>query len=360
MYGTHQYGYPAPYGPGHRVPAIRTSVAGLGTALTILLGLDVGFAALGTAGLAWRSSLLDGLLDDPGSVDPHSVDLSDTLVRIGDGLLILTMLGTVVVFMCWFWAARNNAEAYAPNRGTMSVGWSIGGWFIPFANWVIPCIVARDVYRGTMAGRRPDRNPDSGGFITGWWWASFVGTYLLMFGVSSANTKTQDAVGPTEYLKAMRSLTDAGLIALPVLAVSAGLAICYVQTVTKTQKQRNAEGDWYDGPGSRAAQGLPPMAQGYGYGYGMPIPGGYPMPPQAQSPYPPESPYPPQGPYPPQYQPRYQPVTQAQGPASAPQQEPVQDAVPPQYAPPAAETQTAEVVDDDPFATPREDLTPPA
>jgi hypothetical protein len=339
VYATHGYGYPAPYGPGYQAPVVKTSVGGLATALSILLGLDAGFAALGTLGLAWRRSLLQSLLDDPESVDEGSADASDNLIRAADGLLALTVLATIVLFMCWFWAARNNAEAYAPNRGSMGVGWSVGGWFIPVAFWVIPCIVARDVYRGTMQGRK-GKNLDSGGYITGWWWASFVLTWLLLLRLSGANSRAEKAVDPAEYLKAMQSLTSIGLIALPVLAVSAVLAICYVQTVTKTQKQRNAEGDWYDGPGSRAGQGLPPMAAGYGYGYGTPVPGGYPMPMPMPTPTPTPTPMAP--------------------PVPAPQQAPVQDAVPPQYTPTAAETQTAATVDDDPFAAPREDLVPPA
>jgi hypothetical protein len=333
VYGTHQQGYPqpAPYGPGYHVPAVKTSVGGLATALTILLSLDAVFAVLGTAGLAWRSSLLDQLIDDPASVDEHSVDSSDTLIHVGAGFLTLMTLATIVVFMCWFWAARNNAESYAPNRGGMSTGWSIGGWFIPDAWWVLPCIVARDVYKGTMFGRQ-DRRQDRGGHITGWWWASFVAAWLLLFGVSGANRRTERALGPEEYLKAMRSLTNTSLAALLVLTASAVLAICFVQTITKVQRQRNAEGDWYGGPASRAAQGLPPLMPqyGYGYGYGMPVPGGYPMPMQG----PPMQAPPIQGP-----------------PMQVP---PAQDAVP------AAETQTAVVVDQDPFAAPRDGLTPPS
>ncbi|NUR26458.1 MAG: DUF4328 domain-containing protein [Catenulispora sp.] len=329
---THQQGYPqpTPYGPGLHVPGIRTSVGGLATALTILLSLDGAFALLSTVGLAWRSSLLGKLLDDTGSVEGDSLDSADNLISAGDGLLALTTVATIVVFMCWFWAARNNAESYAPNRGTMGASWSIAGWFIPVAWWVLPFIVARDVYKGTMSGRQ-DRRQHSGGYITGWWWASFVAAWLLLLGVSSANQGTKDADSAYEYLKAMRRLTNTGLVALPVLTVSAVLAICYVLAVTKVQKQRNAEGDWYDGPASRGAQGLAPWpAPGYGYGYGAPVPGGYPMPMPAP--------------------PVQAPPTQAP-PMQAP---PVQDAVP------AAETQTAEVVDEDPFAAPRDGLTPPS
>lgn len=364
------YGYPAPYGRHLGQPTVKNSVNGLSLALSVLLGLDALFTLGSIIGLIWRRSLLTALLDHPETVDRDSVDASDTLVRVADGLLVLTLLGSIVVFMCWFWAARSNAEAYIPGEGRMSVGWSIGGWFIPLANLVIPCIVARDVYRGTMFGRQ-DKRQMSGGLITGWWWASYVVSWVLMLRVSSASSTARDAEAEGfSYLSAMRDLTDTGLVALPVLAVSAVLTICYVQTISKVQRQRNAAGDWYDGPGSRAALGLPPVPPGYGYGYGAPVPGGYPM---AGAPAP--GGYPTAGPPPTMTAPMPGPAGGAMaGDLPGPWAAPMQDAVPPQYQPPAAETQTAqtqtaqtqtaeaqaaETVSDDPFAAP-ENLTPPS
>lgn len=357
------YGYPAPYGPRLGQPTVKNSVNGLSVALSVLLGLDALFTVGSTIGLIWRRSLLTALRDHPETVHRSSVDASDTLVRAADGLLSLTMLGSIVVFMCWFWAARSNAEAYVPGEGRMSVGWSIGGWFIPLANLVIPCIVARDVYRGTMFGRQ-DKRQMSGGLITGWWWASYVVSWALMLRVSSASSDARDAENNGfSYLEAMLKLTDAGLVALPVLAVSAVLTICYVQTISKVQRQRNAAGDWYDGPGSRTVPGLPPMHPGYGYGHGAFAPRGYPMagpPPMMNAPMPGPAGDAMAGPPPTMTAPMPGPAGGATGGAAPdPWAAPMQDAVPQQYQPPAAETQTAETISDDPFAAP-EHLTPPS
>src|SRR5256714_5496336 len=156
------YGYPAPYGPyGVPMRTVKTSVGGLGTALTILLGLDAALAALDTGALAWRNSIINSLLGDRLSVDRSTVDDSDNLVGAASGFLIIGVLGTIVVFICWFWAARSNAELYAPNSGGMSIGWAIGGGVIPPADRGIPFIVARGIHSGPKRGR-PGKPPGGG------------------------------------------------------------------------------------------------------------------------------------------------------------------------------------------------------
>lgn len=308
VYGTPPpgYGYPAPYGPyGYQPRPVKNSVVGLGTAVNVLLLLDAVFATLALGALAWRNSILDSLLDDRLSVASSTVESSDNLVRAADGFLGVTVLGTIVVFMCWFHAARSNAEAYNPDRGTMGVGWAIGGWFIPLACWVIPCIVARDIYRATMLGRK-ENHYYSGGKITGWWWGVFVTSWVALLVLSNANGKTDKAMDPVEYMRALRNTTRIGLVALPLLIAAAILAIAYVRTITSAQKARNAE---QQRPGAQ----MP----GFGYGYGFPMPGQMPTPVPAQNP------------------PTLHDLA------------------------PAAETQTAAVVDENPFAAPDEKLVPP-
>jgi hypothetical protein len=337
------YGYAMPYS-NYGVPVqpnIRRSVGGLAVAVTVFLALDAVFAVLLTAAMAWRHALINRLLADYTSVDEDTMSRSDHLVSSSAGFLAIAYIASVVLFICWFWAARNNAEVYAPHQGTMRVGWSIGGWFIPFANWVIPCIVARDVYKGTMNSRKD--KPWGGGQITGWWWAAFVVSSISLSVMSSENKADSDAI---DHLQTLRDMAGTAEFAFPVMTVAAALAIGYVWTITKTQKVRNAAGDWPGGPGSETGPGMyGTMPYGYGapgrrsfgapVGNGAPTPGypmpGYPMP----------------------------------MPAPVPNQVPTQDALPVQDAPvqdrvpvaetQVAETQTAEVVSAEPTPPPAQE-----
>jgi hypothetical protein len=260
------YGYTTPYGAA--TPRVRTSVGGLGVAAIALLALDAALSLLAAGFLIWRHSLLGELRDNPVTVDPNRLHDSDAAARDTMGWFTIVTVATIVVFICWFWAARNNAEAYSPNRGTLGVGWSVGGWFVPVAGLVLPCIVARDVYRGTMAGRRG--RDLGGGQITGWWWAVYVAFWLMGFVVSGENKAAKDAVDSSrdDYLRHVQSAVSAGIVALAVGIAAAVLAIAYVYTVTKMQNARNGQGAWYGGPGAMMPAGP----------YGM---AGDPMPPQA-------------------------------------------------------------------------------
>ena len=258
------YGYPAPYGAN--VPRIRTSVQSLGTAVTVLLALDAALAVLAAGFLAWRNTLIGDFLGDPASVDPDRMNTADQAARSATGWFIILTVATAVVFICWFWAARNNAEIYAPNRGSLPAGWAIGGWFIPVAGLVMPGIVARDIHRGTMAGRESARG--AGGMITGWWWSSYVAFWIMSLVVSVQNGRARNAADPLEHLHDLRSASEAGIIALSVGVAAALLAITYVQTITRAQRARIREGGWH-APGQPWVYGMP-------YGYGAPMPG-YPM-----------------------------------------------------------------------------------
>ncbi|MBS2546093.1 DUF4328 domain-containing protein [Catenulispora sp. NL8] len=298
------YGYPAPFAAPR--PRPRTSVAGLGVALIVLLALDAAVAALAAGLLVWRHQVLGTLLTDPGSLGPDDLHNSDRLALGAVGWLYIFLVPTIVIFICWFWAARNNAELYFPNRGTLAVGWAIGGWFLPLANWVLPLFVARDIHRGTMAGRK---GKPAGGQITGWWWGPYVIAEILALACSGENGNAKKAADITDFVHDLQAVATTGIAALIATIAAALLAIGYVRTITNTQNARNREGDWYGGPGPAVLPG--PYGMGYGYGYGAPMPGysapqmpvpGYPAPqmpmpgypaPQMPMPMPAQSPAPP-------------------------------------------------------------------
>lgn len=297
-----EYGYPPP--SGGPAPPVRTSVSGLGRAATILLALDAATALLAIGLLAWRHSLLTELQNDPNAVGPGDLLDADKAARAATGWFVLVSLATAVVFVCWFRAARTNAEAYSPNHGTLAVGWAIGGWFVPVAGFVLPCLVARDIYRGTMAAGRRGR-PYAGGAVTGWWWALYVAFWLMGLLTVGESGRTSRVADPDDHLRDLRAVVESGIFTLVVGIAAAVLAIVYVRVITKTQKARNREGAWY-GPA------MP-------HGYGPAMPGAL-----------------------------------TQDAWAVPDPMPTQDGVP------AAETQTAEVQEIKPPEEPGDRLTPPS
>jgi hypothetical protein len=105
---------------------------------------------------------------------------------LGIGLIGYAITG--VLFVVWFFKAYRAATSRGATRRTWASGWTIGGWFIPLANFVIPKLVMNEVDRMS--------NPETGDppIEDRWkplprlessdmWWALFVlGTLTTAIG----------------------------------------------------------------------------------------------------------------------------------------------------------------------------------
>ncbi|GAB4049404.1 DUF4328 domain-containing protein [Catellatospora paridis] len=83
------------------------------------------------------------------------------------GVDLLGMLVAGVLVIIWLFRARVNLDAFPEAQPGMAAGWAIGGWFVPFANFVVPCRVMHQVASASLQHRRV-------GLFTGLWWAGYV------------------------------------------------------------------------------------------------------------------------------------------------------------------------------------------
>ncbi|GAA1397260.1 DUF4328 domain-containing protein [Catellatospora coxensis] len=83
------------------------------------------------------------------------------------GMDVLGMLVAGVLVIIWLYRARVNIDAFPEVHPGLAAGWAIGGWFIPFANFVVPCRVMHQVAAASLPHRRV-------GALTGLWWAGYV------------------------------------------------------------------------------------------------------------------------------------------------------------------------------------------
>jgi hypothetical protein len=129
-----------PYGTGQTYRSGR----GLATAVIVLLAVMAVLSLARAGAHANRASLLDDMLNggflsmDASDVD--RADRADGTVALSNALFVLGLLITGVVFIVWQYRHAVNARALsgrhdAPGPGP---GWAIGGWFLPFANLVLP------------------------------------------------------------------------------------------------------------------------------------------------------------------------------------------------------------------------------
>ena len=133
------------------------------------------------------------------------------------------LVATAIAVPMWMHRAFRNLPALGETNLRWSPAWAAGGWFIPFANLVIPFMVARELWIRTVGAAAP-----------GWpllpiWWAAWVGANAFQ-GVSNSVGRVSRAGGDVFGL-----LNDAGLL------LAGGLLIVIVQTVTRAQRARRSE-----------------------------------------------------------------------------------------------------------------------
>jgi hypothetical protein len=114
-----------------------------------------------------------------------------------DGLSVLGLvyaagfLYTAAAFMTWLHIARTNLDAQGQLGLRWAPGWTVGGWFIPFANLVIPVRVV-----GEVAARSEHELQDVNripGRVLRWWLAFLLSLFHFSF-------TTVDAAGAVTVL----------------------------------------------------------------------------------------------------------------------------------------------------------------
>ena len=85
-------------------------------------------------------------------------------------LMSLTLLAAIISYLMWLYRCAGNALLIRRDADSATPGWATGSYFVPIANWWIPCKIMRDISRKTFL-YRPGQNLDS---IIIVWWIAFV------------------------------------------------------------------------------------------------------------------------------------------------------------------------------------------
>jgi Domain of unknown function (DUF4328) len=228
---------PSPYAPTPDVPAPPSpgapgapryrSLHGLGVALTWLLVVDA-VLALGWAGaFVYRRSLVDraGGTDRPSLADLRD---ADRFVAAVGGWAVIASITITVILIVFLWRAAKNTELWTDAKARWSPGWTIGAWFIPLANLVLPGIVTADVWRRTPQRTLEGRDQRVPAAPVGWWWATFIASIVI---VRIGTAMTDGSTVLTDYSRGdlVRAVGAVGS------AVAALLLLRVVRRLTRRQ-----------------------------------------------------------------------------------------------------------------------------
>jgi hypothetical protein len=241
---------PSPYGTSRTY----TSARGLATATVVLLIVMAVLSLARVGAHANRASILDDLRTGStglGQID--DIEAADGLAAGAAGLWLLGLLATGVVFIVWQFRHTTNAEALRGHPDGLGPGWSIGGWFIPFANLVLPGVQVFGASRPsdpTLPPERPTRRGEGSTIVVVW--AVLLGAASVVERVGNLNYPDDESVGFADAVG--DAITGDRLMAVgsSAYAVAAIVAATMVRQLTVRQDRRAAALVAAAGPGRPA------------------------------------------------------------------------------------------------------------
>lgn len=112
---------------------------------------------------------------DAGTMNQREMDAAvvqvDTTGAAVGALFLLALLAAHIVAGMWLYRAAANAQAVKPNDARITPGWSVGWYFVPFANLLMPYRAMRQTWNGL----RGNDSLDAG--LPGWaliWWVFWL------------------------------------------------------------------------------------------------------------------------------------------------------------------------------------------
>ena len=167
------------------------------------------------------------------------------------GLHFVLFLAIAVLWMIWMWRAATNTSLLRRYKPRFANGFAIGGWFIPFAFWVIPGMHMYDIDKGSGPVPRPGERPRGSGLLVVWWI-----TFVLGW-IGSGTGQVTVKYGRRYDASSFDSRNAIFLAAMVLMVVAAVLAILVVRRITRAA----ARGVGRDGlrwwPTGRVRHGAP-------------------------------------------------------------------------------------------------------
>lgn len=226
-------------------PALRAgvrtrAVRGVGVAASVAV---VGVLVADLARALWP--LAGGRMAERAVLTGHRAlfELAQLVELIIPVLHVGTVIVAGVLVIIWLYRARTNLEAFPGASPTLSGGWAIAGWFVPFANLVIPCRVMVSIARDSV---RRSRTP----WLVGIWWPSWLVYWLVAGRIDRRDARDYpllmaEPASPADYrtyVDHYAAALGSELMLLPAGGVAAAALIILIRRISVAQEARIARG----------------------------------------------------------------------------------------------------------------------
>ena len=182
------------------------SVRGLSIVVRTLLALWVPLGIVALFANSAQRSLLQRVADSPASVRWSEVVADQHRMHTLNWVFVGMLVVTTICFVTWFAVAYTNLDPLGvAHRWTL--GWAIGGWFVPILFWWRPKQVTNDLWRSVDASKGDDgmgARPPS--ILVGCWWTAWVASMVVGIlagrgGATPEDSTVHEAVDAAAHLQ---------------------------------------------------------------------------------------------------------------------------------------------------------------
>lgn len=217
--------------PNVRPGASLGSPVALGRAAAAALGLVIAADLFAVWADFLRIDVTGDILDGAlGSDVVRRAGHSDDLSGIASAGQVTSQLICMVMYLCWFYRVRVNAEVFDPFVHSKSRGWTIGGWFTPVVNLWFPRQIAAEIWTASVPwGERRSTA------LVNIWWGLWLFTHVTdqFAAVSDRHAETTSELRDAARTMMFSDVTD---------IVAAVLAIAVVLRLTRMQHHKALAG----------------------------------------------------------------------------------------------------------------------
>ncbi|MDY7095572.1 MAG: DUF4328 domain-containing protein [Acidobacteriota bacterium] len=216
------------------------NLSGITRLLRFALWVGIVLAVVNTGSDLLEIQLLEKVAAGGGITDEEA-DVNDMRQLLLGGVAFVVFLVTAVVFLRWIYIAKRNARSFHPGELKYTPGWSVGWFFIPFANLWKPYDALKETFQASDPEYTDNwRAADPPSLLPFWWalWllSGLVGQILFRW---SMKADSLDELIYTDWVQIVSNGLDVILI-LVVLSLIGKLSGYQGRTFRKLEAQARA------------------------------------------------------------------------------------------------------------------------
>jgi Domain of unknown function (DUF4328) len=156
------------------------SASALAFCATLLFVALIVTEALAAISLAGQIQLLDAARFGV-SLPPAQAEAQDARQRLFGALELALGLAAGIALWVWLYRANRNARALGAEGMTYSPAWSVGWFFVPLANLVMPYVVFRELWKASTPGAGPRWRQAPVSVVLGLWYAVCLARAVIQY-----------------------------------------------------------------------------------------------------------------------------------------------------------------------------------